>query len=154
MTVLSNNSLYPGLRRFEQAGAVTKRVEKNPGHPSRNVFAITDLGRELFRELISTLPVELASSSEEFLLRLGFFAELGTSERLAILAARDAALAAQVDQLSTLIAQMTGSVAGDWRSEATEHLLDQLIRDRSWVAELTRRVHDDETSEPRTIDEH
>jgi len=56
LTPLSNNSLYPALRRFELAGAVTKRVETSEGRPARNVFAITDSGREVFRDLVSTLP--------------------------------------------------------------------------------------------------
>ena len=36
--VLHNNSLYPALRRFEEAGAVTKTAEQADGRPPRLVY--------------------------------------------------------------------------------------------------------------------
>jgi DNA-binding PadR family transcriptional regulator len=147
LTPLSNNSLYPALRRFELAGAVTSSVETSEGRPPRNVFAITDRGREMFREMIAALPAEIAGKDEEFMARVGFFADLSPRERLAILATRDAALAAQVNQLESLVTQMPDPLPGAWRTEATRHLLDRLGRERRWVAEMAERAHDDDTRE-------
>src|ERR1700712_756760 len=76
LTPLSNNSLYPMLRRFEADGLVTKTIEEHDGRPSRKVYAITDAGRERLRSLLSSLPPELASSDEEFLVRVSFFPEI------------------------------------------------------------------------------
>jgi len=36
--VLHNNSLYPALKRFEEAGAVTKNAEPGEGRPPRPVL--------------------------------------------------------------------------------------------------------------------
>jgi DNA-binding PadR family transcriptional regulator len=147
LTPLSNNSLYPALRRFELAGAVTRSVETGEGRPARNVFALTDDGRELFRSMIATLPAEIAGKDEEFMARVAFFAELSPSERLAVLAARDGALAAQVSQVEGLVTQMNDPSPGAWRTEATRHLLDRLCRERRWVAEMAERAHDDDTTQ-------
>jgi DNA-binding PadR family transcriptional regulator len=140
LTPLSNNSLYPALRRFEEAGAVVKRVETIEGRPPRNVFAMTERGHELFRELIATLPADVAGKDEEFLARLSFFAELTAAERHGILDARAAALAAQADQLESLVEQMNDPEPGAWRTEATRHLLDRIRRERAWVADLAQKA--------------
>ena len=42
---LNNNSLYPALRRFEEAGAVTRSEQPQEGRPPRLVYALTPLGR-------------------------------------------------------------------------------------------------------------
>ena len=58
---LSNNSIYPYLRRFEDAGAVTHELEAQEKRPPRKVYSITESGRRLLLDLISTLPLELAA---------------------------------------------------------------------------------------------
>src|SRR3954471_4268291 len=70
---LHNNSLYPALRRFEEAGAVTRSAQQQEGRPPRHVYTLTDVGRELLHDLVAELPAELAGNDEEFLTRLGMF---------------------------------------------------------------------------------
>ena len=131
---LSNNSLYPLLRRFEERGAVTKQVETTEGRPARNTYAITAAGRELFHELITTLTADEAGQDEDFLLRVGFFAEMTVAERLGVLSARDAALEEQMAQATELLASVQDPAG--WRTRSMRHLLDRLARDRAFVAEL------------------
>ncbi len=140
LTPLSNNSLYPHLRRFEQAGAVTQTVEQQEGKPARKVYAITDAGRRLFTELISTLPLDLAGDDEEFLVRLSFFNEIAPANRRAILAARAAVLDAGIAQVRTLLAEIAHSPAHEWRSLAMEQLLDRLEHDRGLIRDLTQKA--------------
>src|SRR2546430_17486795 len=45
--VLHNNSLYPALRRFEEAGAVTKTAEPQAGRPPRLLLTPTHVGPEM-----------------------------------------------------------------------------------------------------------
>jgi DNA-binding PadR family transcriptional regulator len=78
---LSNNSLYPLLKRFEERGAVTHRSESAPGRPARKVYAITEAGHALFHELITTLTPDEAGQDEDFLLRVGFFDEMSRWRR-------------------------------------------------------------------------
>src|SRR5205807_9709984 len=49
--VLHNNSLYPALRRFEEAGAVVKTLRPQEGRPPRHVYELTDVARELLQDL-------------------------------------------------------------------------------------------------------
>lgn len=138
---LSNNSLYPLLRRFEERGAVTKQVQTTQGRPARNTYAITAAGHALFHELITTLTPDEAGREEDFLLRVGFFAEMTSSERLGVLSARDAALGEQIAQATQLLAQVRDPEG--WRSRSMRHLLDRLARDRDFVAELVEVVRRD-----------
>ncbi len=137
---LSNNSLYPHLRRFERLGAVTSSVEEHEGRPARRVYAITDAGRRLFTDLVSTLPRELAGSDEEFLVRLSFFGEIDAPARAAILAARAEVLAERLAQVRALKGEAKSMP--EWRAIAMDHLLEQLSGELEWIAELTMNTED------------
>src|SRR6266705_2190504 len=67
--VLHNNSLYPALRRFEEAGAVTKAAEPQDGQ---------------------------AADPGEFMARLGQFSLINSAERASVLASRTRAVHAQL----------------------------------------------------------
>ena len=140
LSPLSNNSLYPYLRRFEQAGAVTKTVEEHEGRPARNVYAITDVGRRMLTDLISTLPLEQAGNDEEFLVRLSFFGEIAPANRTAILAARAAVLDGAIAQVRTLLGESEPSPEREWRNLAMGQLLERLHSERSWIATLTEKA--------------
>jgi DNA-binding PadR family transcriptional regulator len=140
LTSLSNNSLYPLLRRFEEAGAVTKSVEEQDGKPDRKVYTITDAGRALLTELISTLPAKLAASEEEFLVRVSFFHELTAPQRLAILAARAAVLDVGIAQVRTLLAESDASPSREWRNLSMTHLVERFESQRQWITDLTTKA--------------
>src|SRR5690242_2352179 len=89
--VLHNNSLYPALRRFEEAGAVSKTAEPQQGRPPRHVYRLTDTGRELLHDMLAELPADQAGDDTEFLSRLGQFSLLEPDERVTVLDARTAA---------------------------------------------------------------
>ncbi len=133
---ISNNALYPALRRLEEAGAVTKTVESQEGRPSRNVYAITDEGRRQLTDLISNLPREIAGSDEEFLLRVSFFGELPLDARLAVLGAREDVVRAVLDQVTSLLAESSHAPARQWRDRAQEQLVSRLEQELRWVDEL------------------
>jgi DNA-binding PadR family transcriptional regulator len=94
--VLHNNSLYPALRRFEEAGAVTKTAEPQEGRPPRLVYTLTEVGHELLHDMLAELPPEQAADEAEFLARLGQFSLLSSSERISVLAARTRAVRDQL----------------------------------------------------------
>ncbi|WP_158274472.1 PadR family transcriptional regulator [Cellulomonas sp. WB94] len=131
---LSNNSLYPLLRRFEESGAVTKEVQTTEGRPARNTYAITAQGHVLFHQLITTLAPDQAARDEDFLVRVGFFAEMSADERAGLLAARDAALDVLMERATALLGQVQDPAG--WRHRSMGYLLDRLARDRAFVAEL------------------
>lgn len=140
LATLSNNSLYPILRRFEKDGAVTSAIEAQDGKPARKVYSITDAGRALLTSLISVLPAELASNDEEFLVRLGFFGEIPSRDRAAILAARAAALEAAARQVGELVNPDDTSETWQWRNLTMTHLLERLEGERHWIATLAKKA--------------
>ncbi|MEP6480878.1 MAG: PadR family transcriptional regulator [Rhodoglobus sp.] len=140
LSALSNNSLYPILRRFEEAGIVTRSDEPQSGKPDRKVYTITDAGRAMLTDLISTLPAKLAANDEEFLVRVSFFHELQPAQRLAILAARSAMLDATLGRVRTLIAESDQAPTRLWRNLTMSRLVDDLERERQWITELETKA--------------
>jgi DNA-binding PadR family transcriptional regulator len=140
LTPLSNNSLYPMLRRFEVDGLVTKTIEQQDGTPARKVYAITDAGRDRLRTLLCSLPPELATSDEEFLVRMSFFHEIPIPARRAILAARAAVLDGASAQVGELLAESESTEARAWRRLAMQRVLDTTNSERAWLAEIAKKA--------------
>ena len=86
--VLNNNALYPALRRFEEAGAVTQDRAGPAGPAGKLVYELTDVGHELLHDMLADLPPDAAQDDTEFMTRLGQFSLLTEPERLAVLAAQ------------------------------------------------------------------
>jgi len=79
---LSYGSIYPALKKMEQEGLISMKVEVQDGTPNRKVYSITNMGREAFiKALKKENPVEIPKSP--FLTKLFFFANLSPEERLA-----------------------------------------------------------------------
>lgn len=130
---LSNNSLYPRLRRFVDAGAVTRTAEEQEAKPPRHVYTITDVGRELLHDLLADLPDEAALDDAEFFARVGNFGRLTPDERTRVLHARDRALAAERHRLTTL----ASAQADPWSRAVLDHMRGRYDAERAWLAELT-----------------
>src|SRR5580658_3368200 len=99
---LHNNSLYPALKRFEEAGAVTKTAQSQPGRPARLSYTLTDTGHELLHDLIADFPADQAADDGEFVARLGQFSLITTSERAVVLATRQAAVSNRLAHYRTM----------------------------------------------------
>lgn len=144
---LSNNSLYPALRRFAEAGAVTRTAQQQEGRPPRHVYTITDVGRELLHDLLAELPAELAGDPAEFLARLAGFGRLEPAERLRVLDAREKAVAAQRERLAKL---GTGQV-GPWSRLVLAEVRRRAEHEQDWLASLRTRA---EQVSPELSPEH
>ena len=138
---LHNNTLYPALRRFEEAGAVTRTAEQQDGRPPRHVYALTDVGRELLHDLLAELPAERAAEEPEFLTRLGQFEHLTPGERRRVLGARAAALHAQAEHMRTLAEKTERSPSSHrWGGVVVAELADRVRRELDWIARLESMV--------------
>jgi DNA-binding PadR family transcriptional regulator len=130
---LNNNSLYPALRRFEEAGAVTRAEQPQEGRPPRLVYTLTPTGHALLHDMLADLPPDQAADDQEFLARLGQFALLKPTERLAVLAARDQALRERLAHF----AEMRALARGDrWAEAVTAELIRRDETERAWLTEL------------------
>jgi DNA-binding PadR family transcriptional regulator len=135
---LSNNSLYPTLRRFVDAGAVTRDSEEQEAKPPRHVYTISGVGRELLHDMLADFPDELAGNDAEFYARLGNFAWLRDPERLAVLAARERALAAEQDRIT----ELATTQADPWSRLTMDHICGTFATERAWLAELRAGLTD------------
>lgn len=133
---LSNNSLYPALRRFAEAGAVTRAAEPQEGKPPRHIYTITDVGRELLHDMLADLPPELAGDSAEFLARLASFRWLAPDERDAVLDARVTALIEQGERMAKLAAAQQDP----WSRLVLDEVGRRLADEQDWLATLRARA--------------
>lgn len=131
--VLHNNSLYPALRRLEEAGAVVKTAQTQQGRPPRHVYEVTDVGRELLHEMLTELPPENAGDEAEFLSRVAQFALLEPRERLGVLDARNAAVLARLTHLHSL---QEAARDEEWGSLVTKELIRRCEAEQSWLQHL------------------
>ena len=79
---LSYGSIYPALKKMEQEGLITMRLEVQEGAPNRKVYTITDEGKTSFLEALKA-PYTHERGKHPFLTRLFFFAYLTPEERIA-----------------------------------------------------------------------
>jgi DNA-binding PadR family transcriptional regulator len=133
--VLHNNSLYPALKRFEEAGAVTKTAQPQDGRPPRLIYTLTEVGHELLHDLLADLPPDQAADESEFLARLGQFSLLNRSERAVVLAARTRAVRARLAHLRTML-DLAIEHDERWGELATAELIRRHEQELAWLAEL------------------
>lgn len=129
---LSNNSLYPTLRRFVDAEAVHRTAEPQEGKPPRHIYTITAVGREFLHDMLADFPEELALSDAEFLARLGNFSRLGEQERLTVLDTRRRAVTAEHDRL----AERAAAQSDPWSRIALTHLCEKYAAEQAWLGGL------------------
>lgn len=141
--VLHNNSLYPALKRFEEAGAVTKTAQPQDGRPPRLVYTLTEVGHDLLHDMLADLPPDQAADQGEFLARLGQFSLLNSSERDVVLAARTRAVQAQLAHLRTML-DLATQRRERWGALVTAELIRRHEHELAWLAELGELAARDE----------
>jgi len=133
--VLHNNSLYPALKRFTEAGAVTKTAEPQPGRPPRLVYTLTSVGEELLHDMLADLPPEQAADETEVLARIGQFSLLDPAERAAVLASRDRAVRELLAH-ARVMRDLADAGGERWGALVTAELISRYERELAWLAEL------------------
>jgi DNA-binding PadR family transcriptional regulator len=141
--VLHNNSLYPALKRFEEAGAVTKAAEPQQGRPPRLVYTLTEVGRELLHDMLADLPPEQAAEPSEFFARLGQFSLISHAERTSVLAARNRAVRRQLEHYRVM-RDLAAAGGERWGVIATEELIRRHEQELAWLERLERLAAGDE----------
>jgi DNA-binding PadR family transcriptional regulator len=136
---LHNNALYPALRRFEEAGAVSKTLESQQGRPPRHVYAITAVGLELLHDLLADFPAERAHQDAEFLTRVGQFERLSTEERAAVLDARAQALLRRAEHLRDMCLR---AHEHSWSVVVLHEMLHRVSAEQAWLEQLSEHLDD------------
>ncbi len=141
--VLNNNSLYPALRRFEEAGAVTRTAYPQRGRPAKLVYELTEVGRQLLHDMLAELPPDQADDDVEFMTRLGQFGFLNPAERAAVLNARDAALAARLERVAGLRERANDE---PWSMLVTAEIMAKARSERAWLRGLRELAAGDDAA--------
>lgn len=81
----SYGQIYPTLKQLHDDGLVNKTTELQDGRPNRNVYTITETGREALLDWLRQ-PVELLPGRNELLLKLFFGRNLASQENIEHLA--------------------------------------------------------------------
>ncbi|HVN72102.1 MAG TPA: PadR family transcriptional regulator [Desulfomonilia bacterium] len=76
---LSLNQIYPALRKLEAGDLVKKDVVIQTGKPNMHVYALTDMGKEIFLKSLTAPPVPI-DYQLDFLTRAFFFRFLPEEE--------------------------------------------------------------------------
>jgi DNA-binding PadR family transcriptional regulator len=78
---LSYGSIYPALKKLEQEGLITMKLEIQESAPNRKVYTITKAGKKAFLNSLKS-PFGLEHYKNALLMRMFFFVHLSKKERL------------------------------------------------------------------------
>jgi len=73
----SYGQIYPNLKRLASAGFVSRKTERQKGKPDRNIYSITDKGRERLKQWLA-VPPQPEIPRNELLLKLFFGPQVPT----------------------------------------------------------------------------
>jgi DNA-binding PadR family transcriptional regulator len=135
---MHNNVVYPLLRRFVNQKWVTRsKVAGNRGQ-TRQVYALTPLGRQSIVHRVRDFGPAEASSSEQFSIRVGLFDILAPAERLLILDARKEFL----HQRALRFVSLSGAMGmGPFPRQVVNFLAESVDRELAWIEKLRKLIH-------------
>ncbi|MBH0346312.1 PadR family transcriptional regulator [Bacillus tropicus] len=131
---LNHNMLYPSLRRFENMGAITKKVHTQVGKPNRNMYDITETGEEIFSEMLREFPEKLATNNIEFLVRIALFEKLDYEERKEVLTIRQDILHKQLTAIQSLDANSF------FITEVIDFSKSRIEHELLWITSLMKKI--------------
>jgi DNA-binding PadR family transcriptional regulator len=147
----SYGSLYPTLRRLQEAGWIDEEAPLADPPPDagfaarskrgKRVYKLTAEGKEHFATLLAEVGPD-AYDDEGFGTRLAFFAQTRSDIRLQILEGRRQRMTEQADGMRTSLAR-TRERMDRYTLELQEHGLESADREVRWLTEL---IEDERTT--------
>ncbi|MBG0962207.1 PadR family transcriptional regulator [Bacillus sp. SRB1LM] len=131
---LNHNMLYPSLRRFENMGAIMKKVHTQVGKPNRNMYDITETGEEIFSEMLREFPEKLATNNIEFLVRIALFEKLDYEARKEVLTIRQDILNKQLTAIQSLDA------SSFFITEVIAFSKSRIEHELLWITSLMKKI--------------
>ncbi|MBH8597991.1 PadR family transcriptional regulator [Thermoactinomyces sp. CICC 10523] len=142
---INNNLLYPALRRFLEMGAISKEVVKPEGKPKRHIYLLTDVGEEIFCEMIRDFPDRLAASQAEFMVRVALFNRLDRDMQFEILQKREDVLKEERNHFHQI---ESAHSQNPFVMEVVRFQKKQIEHELDWIMHLKQRVLDQAASDP------
>jgi DNA-binding PadR family transcriptional regulator len=133
---ISYGQLYPTLRRLTERGYITKRTESGKKAIDKNVYTITDKGKDLFREWFLKIPKKTPSSiKDEFTLLLLFIEDVEESDVVTIIEKQKSLVKKLRDRYRRFIHNMDGENQY-YRRAVIKKKIFYLEAELSWLDEL------------------
>jgi DNA-binding PadR family transcriptional regulator len=76
----SFGAIYPALRKMEKEGLVEKQVVQQEGKPNKNLFVVTENGKQQFLDYLNS-PINPTITRSDILIRI-FFGRFTTKEKI------------------------------------------------------------------------
>ncbi len=134
---MHNNLVYPLLKRFVSRGFVNRRKTSGERGQTRELYAITEKGRQEIRQRLSDFSPKAVASAEAFSFRVGLFEILDAPARLRILDERENWIAQRAGKLKNLSSSMD---IGEWGGEVVRFLYAQAQSEKKWISRLRKKV--------------
>jgi len=128
---VSYGSLYPALKRLQRQGAVEMTFPQEDVARRKNVYRITPVGEEMFRELLERAGHE-ASEDGGFSVRLAFFQYLKPETRIRLLERRRSFLESRGFDLKRALQTYREKVDG-YQLSLMNHQLAACEADIRWL---------------------
>jgi DNA-binding PadR family transcriptional regulator len=134
---MHNNLVYPLLRRFGENGWISKRTAAGQRGQTREVYALTNKGKQELLRRLGQFTSKDASSESAFRLRVGLFNVLDSDTQKRIVSERDRWLVTREQNLARLTAAVD---LGVWGGEVVRYFREETRRERCWIATLQRKI--------------
>jgi len=129
---ISYGSLYPTIRRLEKAAAVERIFPVTDVKRRKNIYRITDLGNEMFKQLLSE---NSTMDDARFSMKLAFFRYLKSEDRVDLLERRRAYLTEKLAELRSKLRTYRERIDA-YTLQLMEHGVDTTAADIAWVEKL------------------
>jgi len=134
---IHNNLVYPLLRRFSAKGWISRKTAPGERGQKRQIYALTALGRRALMERITQFGEHETRSTEQFIIRVGFFELLTPEARSRILNGREQYLRRRDDHLSKIQNRMEVGLFGP---EVLRHVRERISAELKWIHRLRRKA--------------
>lgn len=99
---VNNNTIYPLLRGFLRDGFVTRERVPMKGGPDRQVYTITQAGREELARIVAKLPETDIVNQDDFMIACTFLPQMDDETRESLLDAREQRVRAALEHIRTV----------------------------------------------------
>jgi len=132
---LHNNTVYPLLRRFLDAGWVRKKAVPGERGQTRQQYAVTAKGRRTLIGRLSQISEAEAASEEAFRIRVGLFPFLTREVQERVFTARESRLQRRDQALAALQDKMD---LGKFGGEIVRFMRKEIGNEQDWIRRLRR----------------
>lgn len=136
---VSYGSLYPALKRLQREGAVEMIFPREQVGRRKNVYRITELGENLFTELLERAGQD-ATEDSGFSVRLAFFKYLKPETRIRLLERRRALLEGRWSTIKNSLQNYREQI-DSYTLSLMNHELASTETDVRWLEDLIRAEH-------------